>query len=370
MSTTVRTPAFQGNQTPQQDGPSAKTRRLNVMVTLSALALLLVAVEVTQYVRRAPVSTRALSGPPHSENPVVALGAIVPGNAVLHLNAPASSGEAQIQRLFVREDDIVAPGQILGTLDSIDRLKAAVGVARAQVASKQAALNKVLAGNSRFEIAAQRSAVERLRAEADRQDSDFRRYQALHQDGLISEAEWETHAQSFHSASASLAEAQASLGRSAEIRPVDIDIASADLHAEQASLASAEANVQQAYIRAPVSGRILHIYTWPGERVSETGVLDLAANDRTFVEAEVYETDLNRIRPGEAATVTSAALSQPLHGSVSLIERSITRQQVVNIDPAANTDARVAIVRVLLDPASNEVASRRINLQVRVEFEP
>lgn len=135
-------------------------------------------------------------------------------------------------------------------------------------------------------------------------------------------------------------------------------------------MASAEANVQQAYIRSPVTGRVLHIYTWPGERVGAAGVLDVAASDQTFVEAEVYETDLNRIRPGGAATVTSAALPEPLHGTVSLIERSITRQQVVNIDPAANTDARVAIVRVLLDSASSDIAARRINLQVRVEFQP
>ena len=259
---------------------------------------------------------------------------------------------------------------MLGTLDSIDRLKAAVGVAQAQVAGKRAMLNKVLAGSSLFDVAAQRSAVERLHAEADRQRSDYGRYQALHRDGLISEADWETHAQASHSASARLAEAQAGLDRSVEIRPVDIDIARADLQAQQASLASAKANVEQAYIKSPVNGRVLHIYTWPGERVGAAGVLDLAASDQTFVEAEVYETDLERIRMGGAATVTSAALPEPLHGTVSLIERSITRQQVVNIDPAANTDARVAIVRVLLDRASSDLAARRINLQVRVEFQP
>lgn len=201
------------------------------------------------HLRKGPSAPVALSAPVHIANPVVASGAIVPGNAVLHLNAPASSGEAQIQRLFVREDEVVAQGQVLGMLDSIDRLKAAVGVARAQVVSKRAMLNKVFAGSSPFEVAAQRSAVERLRAESDRQSSDYRRYHTLHQGGLISEADCEIHAQGFHSPSASLAEAQAGLDRSVEIRPVDVEIARADLQAEQSSLASAEANVQQAYIR-------------------------------------------------------------------------------------------------------------------------
>ncbi len=154
------------------------------------------------------------------------------------------------------------------------------------------------------------------------------------------------------------------------MRPVDIEVAKTDLLNAEASLYSAQADVEQGYIRAPQAGRILHIYTFPGEKIGDQGVLDMAATDKIFVEAEVYETDLAKVHDGQAANITGAALTSPLHGRVVLIEQSIGRQQIVNTDPTANTDARVAIVRVRLDPQSQSVAEKFVNLQVKVEFSP
>ena len=339
-----------------------------LVVVLVLLACFIAGAGLVVTVHSKTATTQSLLSAPPSA--VVALGAIVPGDAVLHLNAPSSSGEAQLSQLFVRENQLVAKDQILGTLDSRDRLQAAVSVARAQVAAKQAALRKAQAGNSAFEVSAQQATVERLRAEADRQTEEYRQYNALHEAKLISELDWESHLMSFHSASAAMREAQANLSKAAEVRPVDVSVARADLDSELASLQSAQAALKQAFLRAPLSGRVLHIYTWPGERVGEAGVLDLAPTNEAFAEAEVYETDLNRIHLGQTAMVTSQALSQPLSGTVSTISQYIGRQQVVNIDPAANTDARIAIVRVRLDPAQRDIAERVINLQVRVEFRP
>ena len=312
---------------------------------------------------------------PHAINvppsPVVALGMIVPGDAIVHLTGHSASGAGvRLYRLLVQENDVVATNQVIGVLDTFDSLQADATRAKAQVEAKQAALNKVLAGNSAFEISAQRSGVERLRSEVERQTADFRRYNALHSEGLISDSDWESHSTSFRSASASLQEAQATLGRTSEVRPEDVAIAKADLLTEQAALQSAETNLEQASIRAPEAGRILHISTWPGEKIADQGVLDMAPTNEMFADAEVYETDLDRVRLDEPATITSSVLKEPLHGRVSRVGRALQRQQVVNIDPAANTDTRVALVRVRLDPASREMANRFINLQVRVEMQP
>ena len=354
--------------------PAATSGRLQrfwkrgLLVLLTVLACLITGAGLVATVHSKPVPTGSPLSAPASA--VVALGSIVPGDAVLHLNAPSSSGEAQLSQLFVRENQLVAKDQIFGTLDSRDRLEAAVSVARAQVSAKQAALIKTQAGNSAFEVSAQQAAVDRLHVEADREADEYRRYNALHEAQLISETDWESHRVSFHSASAAMREAQANLAKAAEVRPVDVALALADLDSELANLRSAQAALKQAFLRAPVAGRVLHIYTWPGERVGDAGVLDLAATNEVYAEAEVYETDLNRIHFGQTATVTSPALSQPLSGTVSNIGQSIGRQQVVNIDPAANTDARVAVVRVRLDPAQRDIAERVINLQVRVDFRP
>jgi len=364
------------NQTHVEGGllvsqPNLSRLSLKRWTAIAATVLVVFSVVVIRHYKTLhnppPAAAAVTPGPASS---VVALGTLVPGNAVIHLSAPASSGEATLESLLVHQNEAVARDQILGTLDSIGRLKAAVSVARADVLQKQAALEKVQAGNSDFQIAAQKATVERLRVEAARQTVDVERYRTLHTQGIISDSEWDTRSVGFNQATAALREAEATLKQFAEIRPVDLSVARADLVSAKASLESAEANVEQGYIRAPEQGRVLHIYTWPGEHIGDSGVLDLGSSRDMFVEAEVYETDIARIRQSQSAIITGAALSQPMHGTVALIERSIGRQQVVNTDPAANTDARVAIVRVKLDPQSFAAAERLINLQVRVEFQP
>ena len=355
--------------TPHEASHGRSRRWLRIGVVLA-----IVAVAVFVAVRRRTATQTSVRAKVAAESKpiasVIALGSIVPGNSVIHLNAPASSGEAMLQALFVRENEHVTKSQIVGTLDSIGRLKAAVSVARAQVAQEQAAFDKVAAGNSAFQIAAQRATVERLRAEAQRQASDVERYRSLHTEGIISDSDWETRSVAHDQATASLREAESTLKLTAEVRPVDLSVAESNLISAKASLESAEANVEQANIRAPEDGEVLHVYTWPGERVGDSGVLDMAPSKDTFVEAEVYETDISRVHEGQSAVITAAALKEPVHGTVALIEKAIGRQQVVNTDPAANTDARVAIVRVRLDPASRQAAEHLINLQVRVEFQP
>ena len=301
---------------------------------------------------------------------VAALGSIVPGQAVIHLNAPASSGEARLQTLTVQQNELVAKNQVIGTLDSIQRLQAAVAIATSQVAQKQASLDRVRAGNSAFQIGAQQATVEKLRADATRQEFDIKRYKTLHDQGIVSDTDYENRVDIYNQAQQSLRESEQTYKQVQEVRPVDLEVARADSLNAQASLQSARADVEQGYIRAPQEGRILHIYTFPGEKIGDQGILDMAPTHEIFVEAEVYETDLARVHDGQSATITGAARPSALHGRVTLIEQSIGRQQVVTTDPAANTDARVAVVRVQLDPASQSAAEKLINLQVKVEFAP
>ena len=55
----------------------------------------------------------------------------------------------------------------------------------------------------------------------------------------------------------------------AEVRPVDVAIAQANLEKAQAYVQQAQANLNLAYVKAPRSGQILKIHTYGGERVEE-----------------------------------------------------------------------------------------------------
>lgn len=137
----------------------------------------------------------------------------------------------------------------------------------------------------------------------------------------------------------------------------------------RASLAQAQADLKLAVVRAPFAGQVLEIYARPGEKVGADGIAELAMTDSMYTIAEVYETDIQRVRVGQRATMTSVALHDALHGSVELIHRKIGKRDVLNVDPAARTDARVVEVEIRLDPGQEE-AQALTNLEVDVAIEP
>lgn len=136
-----------------------------------------------------------------------------------------------------------------------------------------------------------------------------------------------------------------------------------------ASLAQAKADLDLAVVRAPFAGQVLEIYTRAGEKVGADGIAELAMTNAMYTIAEVYETDIQRVRVGQRATMTSAALHTALHGSVELIHRKVGKRDVLNVDPAARTDARVVEVEIRLDPGQDE-AMGLTNLEVDVAIEP
>lgn len=302
--------------------------------------------------------------------PVVALGSIVPGDAIIHLTAPTATAESRISELLVQENEVVYTGQIVAILDSRDRLQSSLREAEDQIIYRRADLARVVAGSSQHEIASQRFAVQKLEADLKEKRRDYVRFKSLHDDGIISDSDWEAKENAFQSAQALLAEGRSTLEHTAEVRPVDVSVAKASLRSAESAAQTARANLEAAYVRAPVGGTVLKIYTRPGERLGDTGLLDLAPNSVVHVVAEVYETDISRLREDGRAVITSGSLPHPMNGLIDHISRVVERQQTVNTDTAANTDARIVRIWILLDRDSAEVASRFNNLQVKVEFRP
>jgi HlyD family secretion protein len=130
-------------------------------------------------------------------------------------------------------------------------------------------------------------------------------------------------------------------------------------------------------LRAPPGPwRIVKVWGQRGEPTApQQPILQLAATGSMIAIAEVYETDIRRLREWKkagsiAATLKSRALPQPLEGMVSAIPDLITRNTIMDIDPAADVDRRVFEVQVTLDGKSSEIAAGYLNLQVQVELKP
>jgi HlyD family secretion protein len=136
----------------------------------------------------------------------------------------------------------------------------------------------------------------------------------------------------------------------------------------RASLTRARAELVRTRITSPVSALVVDLHARQGERIGPEGLLELARVDRMYAIAEVYETDVGRVRVGQRARARSPALVGPLTGRVEWIRPKVAKQDEIGTDPAARKDARVVEVKVLLDDAA--AAAPFTNLQVEVEIEP
>lgn len=163
-------------------------------------------------------------------------------------------------------------------------------------------------------------------------------------------------------------EAKANLERISEVRPVDVRAAQAEVESALATVAKAQADFDQAYVKAPFSGQILKIHTRAGEVIGNDGIAELGQTDQMFVVAEVYESDIDKVKVGKPATITSTALSGELQGIVDQVGLQIGKKDILDTDPAADVDARVVEVKIRLNKEDSQRVANLTNLQVEVKI--
>jgi HlyD family secretion protein len=130
---------------------------------------------------------------------------------------------------------------------------------------------------------------------------------------------------------------------------------------------SAQTALERQYVRAPFDAQVIEILAREGERVT-VGIAEIGRTDRMYAVAEVFETDIGRVKLGQRASVASPALARTLEGTVDRIGRKVGKLDAIGADPAARTDARVVEVEVRLD--DSEPAEALTNLQVEITILP
>ena len=140
------------------------------------------------------------------------------------------------------------------------------------------------------------------------------------------------------------------------------------LKVARANLAGAQAELALTEVRSPIDGQVLAIHTRGGERVGADGILELGRTGQMYAVAEVYETDIGRVKAGQRATITSPALAKAVKGEVERVGLMVAKNDVLGTDPVAKTDARIVEVDIRLDDVGD--ASALTYLQVKVEIEP
>ncbi len=326
---------------------------------------------------------------------VTALGRLEPESEVIDVGAPPGN---RIDRLTVKEGDTVAEGAVLAYLDSHDEMRAARDQARSQLDEArrrwqaEADFGKAAVETARLHleqaehvdphaIEAQEAEVRRLAAELHQARRDSDRYERLFQTQAVSEIEHDQALLSVRKSEELYERHKATLAQMKRDHTIKIDLARAELVSaraalERAQLATqrdslaetlkvAEARLERTLLRAPVGGGILKVLTRAGEITGSNPVLRMGTTASMFATAEVYETDVRHIRPGQPAVVTSRAFSgTEIRGRVERVSALVHKNDVLKIDPTADADARVVEVRIRLD--DSRLAARFIFLQVDV----
>ena len=301
---------------------------------------------------------------------VGALGRVEPASRVRRLGPPSSLAVNRVDRLLVREGDEVAAGQLLAEFADAALKDTEVVEADAAVAEAQASLARVKAAGRPSEIEAQRARIDSLAAQQDITRRDAARSAELVPTGAGARAIAERDRAAADRAAANWRQAVAQLATLEQARPEDVMVAEAHLRTAQAALAKARADAALSRVFAPAAGRILKIYARPGDLVGADGLLDLADLDRLDVVADVYETDLPRVRLGASAEVVVPGDPKRYAARVEEIGRLVRHTTEAGVDPVAAVDGRTVEVRLALLPDGAEAMRHRINMQVQVTIQP
>lgn len=219
--------------------------------------------------------------------------------------APEVSGE--IIEMPVKEGQLVRKGQLL--------LRIKPDSYRAQVESQQASLN------------AARSASVSNRAELSKADSDYKRIQKLHQDGLISDSERNNAKTLYDSARAAL------------------DSAMFEIERAEGALRQINDALSKTIIYSPTTGTISSLTSRVGERVvgtsqfAGTEVMRVADLDSMEARVNVNENDVVDVKVGDSARISVDAYpDREIRGvvreiaSTALTRNAGTQEEVTNFE--------------------------------------
>ena len=254
---------------------------------------------------------------------VSALGRLEPAGDVRKLAAPMSGlgGSPRIAALLVQEGDRVRRGDLLASFDSRPGLLADKALAQTKIS------------NTLLEL----QLLER----------DTRRYRRLAKSGATPSADLDNR----------------------EIKLINLR---GDLAQARVQLRKVQSDLVQSELRAPIDATVLRILARPGERPGESGILELGNTDQMEAVAEVYESDISRVRVGQPATLISenGGLTTTLKARVVRITPQVRQRQVVSTNPTGDADARVVEVRLALDPSDLARVRQLAGLKVIIRFLP
>jgi membrane fusion protein (multidrug efflux system) len=284
------------------------------------------------------------------------------------VNIAPQEVSGHLVRYQVQEHDVVAAGQLLAEIDPVPYreqvalLEAKIGVAQAQLATAQATLERLQAQVPR-EIEVTRRALAAAQAEQSAEEKTLqfttedvekgiheaatqrqsqeatRTYQTSQADVKASEARLgralagtkrveavrQAAVAAAHQAQKAEQSVEVALTRRLEITEAErqVEVNKQQVSQERRALDVAKTSLSYTRIVAPFPGVIVHLYRHLGDHVpTGTPVLSMYNPELTYVEANLEESKLEGVAPGNRVRLDVVAFSEPFRGRVVWINKA------------------------------------------------
>jgi HlyD family secretion protein len=239
-----------------------------------------------------------------------------------------SDVSGEIVELLVKEGDTVKKGDLLLRVNPI--------IYQSIVEQAQASLNA-----SKASLANTNARLEQARANLANAEAAYNRNKKLHEQGAISEAEFDQAKATYESSRAEVNAASESVKGS-----------SFNVTNSEASLKQATDNLAKTNIYAPVNGTVAKLNKKKGEHVlgtaqmQGTDILTLANLNEMEVQVDVNENDILRVHAGDTALIeVDAHDNRKFRGLVTEVANSANTSGMATTEQVTNFPVKIRILR-------------------------
>lgn len=242
----------------------------------------------------------------------------------------SSEVSGEVIELYVQEGDSVKKGKLMAVINP--------AIYEAIVNQATASVNQLKAN-----LASARASTIQAKAAFDQGKRNFDRNNQLHNDHVISDAEFEAAKLQFDQANANYETAQE-----------QVNAATFSVTSAEAQLKQANDNLRKTTIYAPINGIVSLVNVKLGERVvgtaqmAGTEIIRIADLNNMQAEVDVNENDVLRISLGDTAEIeVDAYVKKKFKGVVTQVSYSSTSsvQQVISTSQATNFTVKIKLLK-------------------------
>lgn len=284
----------------------------------------------------------AATNKPVQINQVVGIGRIEPENQLIQLSAEVAG---IVHKVYKNENDSVQAGNLIFELKhsvedaNINQLKEAVAVQNAQIKTDEKAVKE---SQVRFNNA----------------NINVQRLQNLLAKGAETRQVVENATTEMQSFQANIKKLKA-----------EVEVSKLKWAESKTQVSTAKVQLQQKFIKAPISGILLELNIQPGNYINSSQIFgQLKPEGKTIAVCEIDELFADKIKIGQIAIIRNFGSSETLStGKVNFTSSFLKKKSLFTDQAGEKEDRRVREIKILLDHPGSILLNSRVECVINLK---